>query len=140
MSHCYVDYAGRSVMANEGLLICAMAVVWHESAKRYAEDTDRHRELCDRLDVWRSEAANSGVGMLKLDLQRMLNGDPKKEQDFLTFLSVGEQVVVAFGEVLTSDYLEAVTKVKGLHYQDLPVAALIRQFRDVRSVILGNRQ
>jgi hypothetical protein len=118
MASTFIRYKGRSVHVPEDPLICVGCMLFHEGYLAAVSEQDKARiEQMNRDWLKRT----TGVGCTDLALDIVLQGDPRREAEFLSFVDLARKRLLSFGATIPVDYVNRVIAIRDYKGQPLAV-------------------
>jgi hypothetical protein len=112
-----LSYQGRHVPVPESPLTAVSYMLFYEAGADAATAEDRLR--FERLTI-EFESRTIGAGCTNLGLDELLEGDPKREAEFLAILQLVRTRLSSFGEELPKEYVNRVMAVHEPSWKDEP--------------------
>lgn len=138
MAHTVLSYKDRHVPVVESPVIAIGYMLFHEAilTATTPEDTERFQRFTE--DFFRTTC---GVGCTKLRLDAILQGDPKKELEFLTFVDLVRERLLEFGKEVPPEYVNRVMAIYERDWKDQswPTPWLHKVLGFVETLIRGGR-
>jgi hypothetical protein len=138
MASTILSYKERHVPVPESPVISVGYMLFHEACVNAPTPTNklRFQQMTDEF-----ESSSFGVGCTNLALDRLLQGDPNKEAEFLGFVNLVRVRLLEFGKEVPSEYVNQVIAVHEPDWRDLewPTPWLHKVLEIIEALIRGER-